>query len=60
MASIGRRKQMLTPEQLKQAIEEFKLLYKKRFGVELSDEEATKKAQGLLQLLSITLDISQF
>lgn len=41
---------MLTPEQLQQAVEEFKALYKEEFGVELNKEEATQKAQGLLQL----------
>ncbi len=47
---------MLSPEQVKQAVEEFKVIYKKQYGVELSDEEATEKAQGLLQLIdSITL-----
>lgn len=45
---------MMTSEQLTQAIEEFKAIYKEEFGVELSDEEATEKAQGLLQLFSST------
>ncbi len=40
----------MTPEELKQAIEEFEAIYQKEFGVELSDEEATTKAQSLLQL----------
>lgn len=40
----------MTPELLLQAIEEFKIIYQEEFGVELSDEEATVKAQGLLQL----------
>lgn len=40
----------MTPELLIQAIEEFKVIYQEVFGVELNDEEATIKAQGLLQL----------
>lgn len=43
---------MLTPEQVKQAVEEFKALYKEQYGVELSDEEATEKATGILQIFS--------
>jgi hypothetical protein len=47
---------MLDPEQLKQAVEEFKVIFKEEFGIELTDEEATEKAQGILQLFnSITL-----
>ncbi len=41
---------MLTPEQIKQAVEEFKTLFKKQYGVELSDEEATEKAKCLLSI----------
>jgi hypothetical protein len=41
----------MTPEELKQAVEEFKLIYKEVFGVELNDKDATAKAQGLLELL---------
>lgn len=40
----------MTPELFIQATEEFKTIYKEVFGVELSDEEATVKAQSLLQL----------
>jgi hypothetical protein len=43
----------MTPEQLKQSIKEFKEIYQEEFGVELSDEEAALKAQGLLQLLEL-------
>lgn len=52
------RGKMLTPEQEQQAVEEFKVLYKKQYGVELSDEEATEKAQGILQLLTVALHIA--
>jgi len=34
----------------KEAIEEFKKLYKDRFGVELSDEEASRRANNLVNL----------
>lgn len=43
---------MLTPEQLEQAIEEFKVLYKKQYGRELSDEEATEQVKDLLQMFA--------
>ncbi len=46
---------MLTPEQLKQAVAEFKTLYLMQFGKELSDQEATEKAQGVLELLTVAL-----
>jgi ABC-type transporter MlaC component len=41
---------MLSPEQVKQAVEEFKALFKQQYGKELSEEEATKLALGVLQL----------
>ena len=44
---------MLTPEQVKQAVQEFKTLFKHQYGVELSDEEATEAAQGILSILSV-------
>jgi len=34
----------------KEAIEEFKKIYKKEFGVELSEEEALRRATNLLNL----------
>lgn len=34
----------------KEAIEEFKILYAKNFGVELSDEEAARRANNLVEL----------
>ena len=34
----------------KNAIEEFKKIYKKSYGVELSDEDATNKANRLVNL----------
>lgn len=49
------RRHMLTPEQLKQAVEEFKAIFKKQFGVELSDEEATKRALDFLQCAAVLL-----
>jgi len=33
-----------------EAIEEYKKLYEKRFGVKLSDEEATLRANNLVKL----------
>jgi len=34
----------------KKAIEEFKRIYKKNYGVELSDEDATRRANNLVNL----------
>ena len=34
----------------KEAIEEFKKLYKKHFGEEISDEEASRRANNLVDL----------
>lgn len=42
----------MTPEQLKQAVQEFKAIYKEEFGVELNDTDATQKALRLLQLFN--------
>jgi hypothetical protein len=36
------------------AIEEFKELYEKRYGVQLSDEEASSRANNLFKLYKIT------
>jgi hypothetical protein len=36
------------------AIQEFKELYKKRYGVELSDEEASGRANRLFKLYKVT------
>jgi len=41
---------MLCPE----AIQEFKELYEKRYGVKLSDEEASLRANNLFKLYKIT------
>ncbi len=41
---------MLPPE----AIQEFKELYEKRYGVKLSDEEAALRANNLFKLYKIT------
>lgn len=37
-----------------EAIEEFKELYEKRYGVKLSDEEASLRANNLFKLYKIT------
>jgi len=37
-----------------EAIEEFKGLYEKRYGVQLSDKEATSRANNLFKLYKIT------
>lgn len=37
----------------KAAIEEFKRIYKEEFGEELSDQEATEKAQRLISFFKI-------
>jgi hypothetical protein len=39
----------------KEAIEEFKVLYKKYYGVEIADEEATRRANNLLALYNAVL-----
>lgn len=44
---------MLTPEQLKQAVEEFKALFLKQFGVELSDDDATERVKLILNGLAL-------
>ncbi|MDD5721581.1 MAG: hypothetical protein PHT16_04055 [Candidatus Pacebacteria bacterium] len=36
------------------AIKEFKELYKKRYGVELSDQEASYRANNLFNLYKVT------
>lgn len=50
---------MLTPEQVKQAVDEFKTLFKQQYGVELSDEEATEQAGDFLQLFASMLGYSE-
>lgn len=50
---------MLTPEQLKQAVDEFKALFKKQYGVELSDEEATETVKGILSILSVAFSLEK-
>jgi hypothetical protein len=37
----------------KNAIQEFKRLYKKRYGVDLSDEEASFRANNLVELYAV-------
>jgi len=39
---------------LDQAIQEFKELYKKRYGVGLSDQEASRRADNLFNLYKVT------
>lgn len=36
-----------------EAIEEYKILYQKRFGIELTDEEAILRANNLLTLYKV-------
>ncbi len=43
----------MTPEQLKQAVEEFKEIYKLEYGTDLTDNEASSKAISLLQLFDV-------
>lgn len=57
MLLITGRRQMLTPEQVKQAVEEFKALFKQEYGVELSDEEATEKAKDILSILTVAFSL---
>lgn len=40
----------------KDAIEEFKKLYRKRFGVDLSNEEAARRANNLVNLYRFVYD----
>lgn len=40
----------------KEAIEEFKKLYRKRFGVDLGDEEAARRANNLVNLYRFVYD----
>lgn len=40
----------MTPEETQQSIEEFQKIYKEELGVDLDIDEATIKAQGMLQL----------
>lgn len=44
----------------KEAIDEFKKLYKKRFGVDLSDEEAAFRANNLVNLYKATYGPESF
>ncbi|MDE1970234.1 MAG: hypothetical protein KGI50_01525 [Patescibacteria group bacterium] len=44
----------------KEAIEEFKKLYKERYGIELSDEEASYRANNLVNLYKAVYDESSF
>lgn len=43
----------MKPEQLQQAIAEFKDIYKLEHHIELTDNEATQKAMSLLQLFDV-------
>lgn len=40
----------MTPEQIAEAVKEFKAIFKEEIGTELSDEEATEKTMAFLQL----------
>jgi len=44
----------------KEAIKEFKRLYVKNYGTELSDEEATRRANNLVALYTAVYGNSQF
>lgn len=44
----------------KEAIEEFKKLYRARFGINLSDEEASRRANNLVNLYKFVYDESAF
>lgn len=46
----------MTPEEFAQAIEEFKAIYREKYGIELSNEEAVAKAKGLLQLFDCLIE----
>ena len=37
----------------KEAIEEFKVLYKKHYGQDISDEEASRRANNLVNLYKV-------
>ncbi len=50
---------MLTPEQEKQAVEELKDLFKQQYGVQLSDEEATEKTRGMVDLFAVITGYSE-
>lgn len=43
----------MKPEQFKQAVSEFKKIYRLEYGIELSDNEASKKALSMLQLFDV-------
>ncbi len=42
----------------KEAIEEYKKLYEKRFGIKLSDEEAVIRANNLVNLYKVVYGLS--
>jgi len=44
----------------KEAIEEFKKIYLKRFGIELSDAEASRRANNLVNLYKAVYDEPSF
>ncbi len=46
----------MTPEELKQAAEEFRVIYKKVFNAEINNEEATIMTKGLLQLFGCLME----
>lgn len=47
---LGQAKSGLTPMLPQEALEEYKILYKKRFGVELTNDEAALRANNLVNL----------
>ena len=44
----------------KEAIKEFQVLYQKRFGIDLSDQEATLRANNLVNLYKFVYGESSF
>ena len=41
----------------REAIEEFKEIYRKEFGEELSDDEASRKANNLIELFQVISEV---
>lgn len=46
----------MTPEELGQAIEEFKKIYQEEFGNKLNDKEAVTKVKEMLQLFNCLIE----
>jgi len=50
---------MLTQEQLTEAIKEFKIIFKEKFGINITDEQATIQGKKLLELMLILTNQNQ-